>query len=176
MFIKKGEPPMPETILLKKYTNRRLYNTEESKYVTLEQVADMVKSGRRVEIVDAKTKEDVTAFILTQIVLEEARKKNILLPVPVLHLIIQYGSNILSEFFENYLQKTIQNYLEYKKAFDNQIKKWLDLGTDLSRMMPKTMGEQPNFSDFMKFFNHPLGNIPGKPSSDGKDSPDKGEK
>jgi len=155
-----------ETILLKKYTNRRLYDTETSKYVTLEQVADLVKSGRRVEIVDAKTKEDVTAFILTQIVLEEAKAKNILLPVPVLHLIIQYGSNILSEFFENYLQKTIQNYLEYKKAFDNQITKWLDLGMDLSKMMPKTMGEQPNFTDFLKVFNHPLRDTSEKSSSD----------
>jgi len=171
---------MAEAILLKKYTNRRLYDTEKSKYVTLEQVADMVKSGRQVEIVDAKTKEDVTAFILTQIVLEEAKKKNILLPVPVLHLIIQYGNNILSEFFENYLQKTIQNYLEYKKAFDNQIKKWLDLGTDLSRMMPKAMGDQPNFSDFMKLFNNPLGNMPNKTSSDDKSHhsnvPDEDEK
>jgi len=155
-----------ETILLKKYTNRRLYDTETSKYVTLEQVADLVKSGRRVEIVDAKTKEDVTAFILTQIVLEEAKAKNILLPVPVLHLIIQYGSNILSEFFENYLQKTIQNYLEYKKAFDNQITKWLDLGMDLSKMMPKTMGEQPNFTDFLKVFNRPLRDTSEKSSSD----------
>jgi len=165
-----------ETILLKKYTNRRLYDTEKSRYVTLEQVADLVKSGRRVEIVDAKTKEDVTAFILTQIVLEEAKAKNILLPVPVLHLIIQYGNNVLSEFFQNYLQKTIQNYLEYKKAFDNQIQKWLDLGTDLSRMMPKTMGEQPNFSDFLKLFNHPLKKTSGQSSSEDVDNPDKNEK
>ncbi|MFO7558301.1 MAG: polyhydroxyalkanoate synthesis regulator DNA-binding domain-containing protein [Desulfobacterales bacterium] len=162
---------MAEAILLKKYTNRRLYDTEKSRYVTLEQVADMVKSGRQVEIVDAKTKEDVTAFILTQIVLEEAKKKNILLPVPVLHLIIQYGNNILSEFFENYLQKTIQNYLEYKKAFDNQIQKWLDLGTDLSRMMPKATGDPSSFGDFMKMFNNPLGNKPEKPVSDGRSHP-----
>ena len=171
---------MAEAILLKKYTNRRLYDTEKSRYVTLEQVAEMVKSGRQVEIVDAKTKEDVTAFILTQIVLEEAKKKNILLPVPVLHLIIQYGSNILSEFFENYLQKTIQNYLEHKKAFDNQIKKWLDLGTDLSRMMPKAMGDQPNFVDFMKFFGSPLEKKTNKPSADTKSNhsgaPDEEEK
>jgi len=102
---------MAEKILLKKYANRRLYDTEKSTHVTLNQVADMIKQGRRVEVIDAKTKEDVTSFILTQIILEETKKKNILLPVPLLHLIIQYGENVLGEFFEKYLEQTIKNYL-----------------------------------------------------------------
>jgi len=67
---------MPETVVLKKYANRRLYDTEKSAYVTLKQVADYIHDGRQVRIMDAKTEEDVTAFILTQIVLEEAKNKN----------------------------------------------------------------------------------------------------
>ena len=86
----------------------------------------MIKAGLAVEIIDAQTKEDVTAFVLTQIILEEAKKKNFLLPVPVLHLIIRYGDNALGEFMEKYLQKTIQNYLKFKTAFDEQMKKWLE--------------------------------------------------
>ena len=66
---------MPNRVKLKKYANRRLYDMEKSKYVTLNQVADLIRQGRQVEVVDAKTKEDVTAFILTQIILEEAKKK-----------------------------------------------------------------------------------------------------
>jgi len=123
---------MSRKILIKKYANRRLYNTDTSKYVTLNQVSDLVRGGTAVEVVDAKTGEDVTAFILTQIVVEEAKTKNILLPAPLLHVIIQYGDNILKEFFEQYLMKTIDNYLIYKNEMDAQFRKWLDLSTDLS--------------------------------------------
>jgi polyhydroxyalkanoate synthesis repressor PhaR len=130
---------MPEKILLKKYANRRLYDTEKSRYVTLDQVANMIKEGRQVGVIDAKTKEDVTAFILTQILLETARSRNALLPVPLLHLIIQYGEGVLEEFFDKYLQQTIENYLAYKRSVDEQFRKWLDMGADLSDMAQKTM-------------------------------------
>jgi polyhydroxyalkanoate synthesis repressor PhaR len=141
---------MKEKILLKKYTNRRLYDTGKSMYVTLNQVAEMVKNGNEIEVVDAKTREDVTAFILTQIILEEARKKNALLPVPLLHLIIRYGENVLQEFFNKYLQQIISNYLEFKKAVDEQFSKWIDVGMDYSDIAQKTLTE---LSPFHSFFN-----------------------
>lgn len=65
---------MTDKLIIKKYNNRRLYDTEKNSYVTLSQVSDVIKQGRQVEVVDAKTKEDVTAFILTQVLLEEAKK------------------------------------------------------------------------------------------------------
>ena len=143
---------MDETILLKKYSNRRLYDTRESRYVTLEDLTGLIKSGKQVKIIDAATKEDVTAFILTQIILEEARKKKFLLPVQVLHLIIRHGDDALSDFFDKYLHKTIQNYLEYKKAFDDQFSKWLDVGTDMSKMMPNMMEGPAAMETFMQMF------------------------
>jgi polyhydroxyalkanoate synthesis repressor PhaR len=75
---------MAEKVVLKKYANRRLYDTDKSVFVSLSQVADLVKEGRDIEIRDDKTGEDVTAFILTQIVLEEVKKKSLLLPVSLL--------------------------------------------------------------------------------------------
>ena len=78
---------MADELLFKKYSNRRLYDTEESTYVSLSHVADKIRQGRHVKVIDAKSEEDVTAFILAQIILEEARKKNNLLPIPLLHLI-----------------------------------------------------------------------------------------
>jgi polyhydroxyalkanoate synthesis repressor PhaR len=149
---------MDEKILLKKYSNRRLYDTHNSRYVTLEDVSGLIKSGRRVEIIDAATQEDVTAFILTQVILEEARKKNILLPVPVLHLIIQHGDGALGDFFDKYFQKTIQNYLEYKQAFDDQFSKWLEVGTDMSKMMPHMMEGPAAMQTFMQMFMPPGSN------------------
>ena len=132
---------MTDKVLLKKYANRRLYDTEQSKYVTLSEVADRIRTGQQVEVVDAKTKEDVTAFILTQIVLEEARKKNILLPVPLLHIIIQYGDNVLVEFFEKHLQQTLKSYLTYKSSVDDLFKKWLEMGVDISHTAQRGFAE-----------------------------------
>jgi len=148
---------MAERKLFKKYANRRIYDIEKSTYVTLTQVADVIRQGRQVEVSDAKTKEDVTALVLTQIVLEEAKNKNALLPVPLLHLIIQFGGNILEEFFEKHLQQTIENYLNHKAAFDQQFQKWLDLGMNVSNMAQKTMAGMPPFKSFFDQFSPPSG-------------------
>lgn len=143
---------MAEETLIKKYPNRRLYDTEKSAYVSLDHVARLIRQGRQVKVVDAKTGEDVSAFILTQIVLEEARNKNTLLPVPLLHLIIQYGENILAEFFEKYLQQTINIYLAYRTAFDEHFRNWLQVGTDLSGVAEKTMIDLTSFDSFLDLF------------------------
>ncbi len=145
---------MTEKVVFKKYANRRLYNTEKSAYVTLNKVADIIRQGRQVMVLDAKTKEDVTGFILTQIILEEARKKNALLPVPLLHLVIQFGDNILVEFFEKYLQQIIQSYLSHKSAYDEQFNKWLKLGMNLSEMTQKTVTEISPLESFFDSFSY----------------------
>jgi len=134
---------MAEKVLLKKYSNRRLYDTERNAYVTLAHVGDLIKQGREVEVIDASTQEDVTAFVLTQIVLEEAKKKNLLLPVSLLHLFIQYGETVLNEFFEKYLQQTLKSYLAYKASFDEQFTKWLDLGANLTGTAQKVFQDLP---------------------------------
>ena len=144
---------MPNKVKLKKYANRRLYDMEKSAYVTLNQVADLIRQGRQVEVIDAKTKEDVTAFILTQIVLEEAKNQNILLPVSLLHLIIQYGDNVLGDFFEKYLQQMIITYVGHKNTVDEQFKKWLEMGLDYSNMAQKTMTGVTPFKSFFDQFS-----------------------
>ncbi|MDY0132816.1 MAG: polyhydroxyalkanoate synthesis regulator DNA-binding domain-containing protein [Desulforegulaceae bacterium] len=142
-----------ETVLVKKYANRRLYDTVQSKYVIIQELREIIKSGKMVRVIDVNTEEDVTAFILTQILLEEAKKKNALLPESLLHLIICYGDNVLSDFFERYLQKVINNYLHQKSMFDEQFGKMLDLGMDISGMAKKTMDGMTPFKPFMDFFN-----------------------
>jgi polyhydroxyalkanoate synthesis repressor PhaR len=134
-----------DAVILKKYASRRLYNPENSSYVTLNQVADLIRSGHDVQVIDAKTAEDVTAFILTQIVMEEARNKNVLLPAPFLHLIIRTGSKDLKDFFQKHLQQAISSYLEYKNAFDEQFGKWLSVGANYSEMAQKTFTELSAF-------------------------------
>ena len=134
MSSERGRNCMQHITVLKKYSNRRLYDTEQSKYVTLNGVRELIRDGQWVKIVDAKTQQDVTAFILTQIVLEQARSKDSLLPAPLLHLIIQYGDNVLHDFFEKYLQQVIESYLEYRKSVDEQFRNWLEFGSELSKV------------------------------------------
>lgn len=130
---------MTKPIRFKKYANRRLYNMSDSKYMTLEEIAELIRQGHQIAVIDAKTKRDVTAFILTQIVLEQAKNKNTLLPVPLLHLIIRFGDNVLVDFFENHLQQVIGNYLEYKQTMDTQFQRWLDLSRNLTETAQESM-------------------------------------
>ena len=139
---------MSEPIRFKKYANRRLYNMAESKYVTLAEMAELIRQGHEVEVIDAKTKADVTAFILTQILLEQAKNKNTLLPVPLLHMIIRFGDNVLVDFFESHLQQVIGNYLEYKKNMDAQFRNWLDLGKNFTETARQGMQTINPFSTY----------------------------
>jgi len=159
---RKEQTAVAEKVLLKKYANRRLYDTQKSAFVSLSQVAGMVKQGLEIEIRDDKTGEDVTAFILTQIVLEEAKKKTLLLPVSFLSLLIRSGDSVLSEFFDKYLEQTLKNYLAYKSAMDDQFQKWLELGQNFSNLTQKAMTGMTPFPSWTEFF-------PGKGQKKGPD-------
>ena len=142
---------MSEPVLIKKYANRRLYDTESSAYVTLGKVEEMVKNGRAIKVIDAKTHEDVTAFILTQIILE-ASKNHVMLPVSLLHLIIRYGDNLLSEFFEEYFEETLKIYLHSKSAFDHHFREWLKIGMNFPGMDSSFFNINP-FANMLNFFH-----------------------
>ena len=139
---------MDTPVRFKKYANRRLYNITESKYMTLNEIEGIIRQGYEIVVTDAKTKEDVTAFILTQIILEQAKNRNTLLPVPLLHVIIRYGDNVLIDFFDNYLQQVIGSYLEYKQAMDTQFQQWLDLGRNLAETAQHGMNPANPFQAF----------------------------
>jgi polyhydroxyalkanoate synthesis repressor PhaR len=83
--------------LIKRYGNRKLYDTQESRYVTLEAIASFVKQGEEVRVVDNDSGEDLTAVTFAQIILEEERRNNGLLPLPILRKIIQQGEATLQD-------------------------------------------------------------------------------
>jgi polyhydroxyalkanoate synthesis repressor PhaR len=147
---RRGDHMEPRSVVLKKYANRRLYDTEKSIYVTLHEVSAYIRDGADVLIIDAKTKEDVTAFTLTQIILEEAKNNNTLLPVPLLHLIIRYGDNLMGEFFEKYLQQIFRNFVTHKQAMDDQFQRWIEAGLNMSQATQKSFSE---FNPFQPFFD-----------------------
>ena len=104
---------MPETRIIKRYANRKLYDTEHSRYVTLDQISEMIRNGDDVKIVDNKTKEDLTTVTLAQIIFEEEKKQRSFLPLGAMRNIIQNGSEWFAE-----AQRRVQSILPGKRKED----------------------------------------------------------
>jgi polyhydroxyalkanoate synthesis repressor PhaR len=139
-------------ILIKKYPNRRLYNTETSGYITVKDVAELIKLGNRIEVRDVNNGNDVTALVLTQIVMDKAKNNQGLLPVSLLHLVIQFGENLLHEFFDKYLEKTMESYLDYRKSMDDQVNTYLNMGMGFSNLTEKTLKDLEKLNIFNEIF------------------------
>src|SRR3954449_4680773 len=101
---------MPEARIIKRYANRKLYDTEHSRYVTLDQISEMIRNGDDVKIVDNKTKEDLTTVTLAQIIFEEEKKQRSFLPLGAMRNIIQNGSEWFAE-----AQRRVQSILPGKR-------------------------------------------------------------
>src|ERR1700683_2234591 len=106
---------MPETRIIKRYANRKLYDTEHSRYVTLDQISEMIRNGDDVKIVDNKTKEDLTTVTLAQIIFEEEKKQRSFLPLGAMRHIIQSGGQWFAE-----AQRRVQSILPGKRKEDGE--------------------------------------------------------
>lgn len=104
-----------EPIVIKKYSNRRLYTTDESRYVTLEELAEKIRRGRDVRVVDASTGDDLTQATLTQIILE-SRGAGRLLPVPLLLQLVRMGDDALAEFLGRYMSAALELYIAAREG------------------------------------------------------------
>ena len=104
---------MPDTRIIKRYANRKLYDTEHSRYVTLDQISEMIRNGDDVKIVDNKTKEDLTTVTLAQIIFEEEKKQRSFLPLAAMRNIIQSGGEWFAE-----AQRRVQSILPGKRKDD----------------------------------------------------------
>jgi polyhydroxyalkanoate synthesis repressor PhaR len=107
--------PSTEPILVKKYGNRRLYDTQASSYITLDELEAIIRRGDDVRVIDAKTSEDLTQATLAQIILEGGRAGR-LLPVPLLFQLIRMSDEALAEFMGRYMSATLEMYLEAKRG------------------------------------------------------------
>jgi polyhydroxyalkanoate synthesis repressor PhaR len=104
-------------VTIKKYANRRLYDTESSTYITLDRLAAMVREGREFEVVDAKSGEDITRSVLTQIIVdEEARGGATMLPVNFLKQIIGLYGNSMQSFVPQYLEAAMDAFQRNQSA------------------------------------------------------------
>src|SRR5690606_25315226 len=127
---RKGDEP----IVIKKYANRRLYNTATSSYVTLDYLADMVKNGQDFVVYDAKTNDDITHSVLTPIIFEEENKRQNLLPIQFLRQLIKFYGDNLQAFVPSYLEMSMDAFAS------NQEK--------LRARMRETFGATPGYQMF----------------------------
>lgn len=102
--------PAPQVVNIKKYANRRLYNTATSSYVTLDNLAEMVKVGTDFVVTDAKTGEDLTRAVLTQIIVEQEGKGQSLLPIKFLRQIIGFYGDSLGGVLPRYLELSMDSF------------------------------------------------------------------
>jgi polyhydroxyalkanoate synthesis repressor PhaR len=93
--------------VIKRYSNRKLYDTQESRYVTLEEIEEMIRGGKEIAVVDATTGEDLTSVTLAQIILETERNHRGTLPAAFLHQLIKHG-----EAWQDFVQRTMRSSLE----------------------------------------------------------------
>ncbi|HZX61136.1 MAG TPA: polyhydroxyalkanoate synthesis regulator DNA-binding domain-containing protein [Candidatus Methylomirabilis sp.] len=122
-----GTPDMvEEQVLIKKYSNRKLYDLTRSRYVTLEEIAELIRQGRQVKIVDAETQEDLTNITLVQVLLEGEKRRN-LLPVPFLHQLIKYGE-MYQDFFRQYLSSSMETMISVQREAQKGVARWATLG------------------------------------------------
>ena len=117
-----GAEPQGERVVIKKYANRRLYNTASSSYVTLEHLADMVKKGIDFVVYDAKTNEDITRSVLTQIIFEEEEKHEgqSLLPIQFLRQLISFYGNSMQAFLPSYLELSLASFAQQQERMRQQ--------------------------------------------------------
>jgi polyhydroxyalkanoate synthesis repressor PhaR len=109
-----------ERVVIKKYANRRLYNTASSSYVTLEHLSDMVKKGVDFVVYDAKTNEDITRSVLTQIIFEEESQGQSLLPIQFLRQLISFYGDSMQSFLPSYLELSLATFAQQQERMRSQ--------------------------------------------------------
>ena len=118
---------MSEHRVIKKYPNRRLYDTAISQYVTLDDIRELVMANQPFKVIDAKSKEDITRSILLQIIVEQEEDGDPILSADFLSSIIRFYGDAMQGFMGNYLEKSLETFLEQqeliRKQFTSMIEK-----------------------------------------------------
>jgi polyhydroxyalkanoate synthesis repressor PhaR len=120
-----SQPKDDDTVVIKKYANRRLYNTRSSSYITLDHLSKMTREGVEYKVLDAKTGTDITHQILTQIIMEEESSGEQMLPVSFLRQLISMYGNSMQSLVPHYLEASMEsfrnNQVKLHKAFEDSL-------------------------------------------------------
>jgi polyhydroxyalkanoate synthesis repressor PhaR len=149
-----NDQPAAEPVVIKKYANRRLYNTATSAYVTLEDLADMVKKGADFTVHDAKTGEDITRSVLTQIIFEEENKGHNLLPIKFLRQLIRFYGDQLQAFVPSYLEMSLEQLTRQQQHLRDQLLNSIGVSPEPFKVIDDQVKKNmAMFENAMKLFN-----------------------
>ncbi|MGH7390285.1 MAG: polyhydroxyalkanoate synthesis regulator DNA-binding domain-containing protein [Candidatus Rokuibacteriota bacterium] len=109
--------------VIKRYSNRKLYDTQESRYVTLEEIEEMIRAGKEISVVDAATGEDLTSVTLTQIILENERNHRSALPAAFLHQLIKYGET-WQDFVQRSMKSSLEGLVSNQREMERVFREW----------------------------------------------------
>ena len=149
-----------QPVVVKKYANRRLYNTERSSYITLDTLAEMVRVGRDFVVYDAKTGDDITRSVLTQIIVEEEGKGKAMLPTGFLRQLIGFYGNSMQDLVPNYLEQAMTSFASQQEQMSKAMQQTVgsffpfrvdEVGRQNVAMMERAM------SLFSPFYPHETG-------------------
>ena len=135
-------------IVIKRYGNRRLYNTETKSYVNYQELLEIIRAGNDIQVIDSTTKADVTKAVLVQLILEEEKNQNHILPLPFLFQLIRSRDGQVHEFFSNYLSTSFEAYLKTKEEFDRRFKGWLEMTASAPQMWGKFIPGADTMKEF----------------------------
>jgi polyhydroxyalkanoate synthesis repressor PhaR len=109
--------------VIKRYSNRKLYDTQESRYVTLEELEELIRAGKEISVVDVSTGEDLTSVTLAQIILENERSRRAALPTAFLHQLIKHGE-AWQDFFQRSLKQSLEGIITSQREADRAFRDW----------------------------------------------------
>jgi len=151
-----------ETIVIKKYANRRLYNTEKSSYVTLDHLAEMVREGQDFVVIDAKSGEDITRSVLTQIIFEEESKGHNMLPTKFLRQLISLYGDSVQGFVPGYLEASMEAFTKNQDGLREQMQGAVTGNPAMAGFEALARQNMEWFDSAMRMFTPTTGDAPEK--------------
>jgi len=148
---KKTDSTEPNTneVIIKRYGNRRLYNTETGGYVTYEDLIGLIREGHDIKVIDSVSSEDVTKTILIQLILEEEKRKKAILPTQFLFQLLRSREEAVQDFFKNHLAASFEAYLKTKEEFDKRFRAMLEMAATAPQLWEKLIPGAEMFREFL---------------------------
>jgi polyhydroxyalkanoate synthesis repressor PhaR len=146
-------PPANRQLEIRKYPNRRYYDTSRSCHVTLEQIHSLIRDGYDIQVTDTRTGKDITAKVLAQIIMELDPPKLDIFPVPLLHKLLRSSEQIVNDFVQKYFNEALNSFIDSQR--------------NVEQVMRSAMGlppSAPTLADLTKIMWSPLKNVPSASS------------
>jgi len=160
-----GADAQVDPVIIKKYANRRLYNTAASSYVTLDHLSEMVREGTDFIVLDAKTGDDITRSVLTQIIFEQESKGQSMLPVAFLRKLIRFYGDQMQGFLPPYLEMSMDSFSKGQEQMREQFSRTFGASTPLAAFEEQAQRNMAMFQQALKVWTPFAAGMPGMPGA-----------